>query len=73
MSSLNTVEVQIWRGQIKINVNTILLLKTMLASPICNNWIHIITNYYLETHVLCLKFMQNESKGTYSENLYKDK
>ena len=35
VSSLNAVEVQISRGQIKINVNTILLLKTMLASPSC--------------------------------------
>ena len=30
---MNTV--QIWRGQIKTNVKTILLLKTMSASPSC--------------------------------------
>ena len=55
VSSLNAVEAQISRGQIKINVNTILLLKTMLASPSCIDLIHIITNWYLETNVLCLQ------------------
>ena len=55
MSSLNAVEVQISRGQIKINVNTNLLLKTMLASPSCIDLIHIITNCCLETNALCLQ------------------
>ena len=68
---MNTV--QIWRGQIKTNVNTILLLKTMPASPSCIDLIHINTNCYLETNVLCLNLIQNESKVTYTENLYKDK
>ena len=48
-------------------------MKTMLAFPSCIDLINIITNYYLETNVLCLKFIQVESKVTYSENLYKDK
>lgn len=45
----------------------------MLDFTRCINLIHIIKKCYLETNVLCLKLIQNESKGTYSENLYKDK
>ena len=61
LPSFNRVGLQIWRGQIEIkkiekenflnNVNTILLLKTMLASPSCIDLIHVITNFYLETNV----------------------
>ena len=41
----------------------------MLASPSCIDLIHIITNCCLETNALCLKSIQNESKGTNTQRI----